>query len=91
MRTKRNGAGTNKQRHRDPMAAFQAESAHKRKKRRGGRCKSLIRLDSDKEIKVNSFDFLWPDFAGFGLGLVEFGFGFEKPNRPAAPIPRCGR
>jgi hypothetical protein len=32
----------------------------------GGRRKSLKRLDSDKENKVNSFAFLWPGFAGFG-------------------------
>jgi len=32
--------------------------------RLGGRRKPLKRLDSDKEIKVNSFDFLWPGFAG---------------------------
>jgi hypothetical protein len=33
----------------------------------------LITLDSDKEIKVNSFDFLWPGFAGCGPDLARFG------------------
>ena len=37
----------------------------------GGRCKPLKRLDSDKEIKVNSFDFLWP---GVGGHLTRVGY-----------------
>jgi hypothetical protein len=41
----------NKQRHRCPVAALKAESAHKRKKGRGGPRNSLISLDSAKEIK----------------------------------------
>jgi hypothetical protein len=32
----------------------------------GGQRKSLKRLDSDKEIKANSFAVLWPGLAGFG-------------------------
>jgi hypothetical protein len=33
----------------------------------------LKRLDPAKEIKVNSFDFLWRGFAGFGSNLARFG------------------
>jgi hypothetical protein len=36
----------------------------KKKKGPGGRRNALKRLNSAKEIKVNSFDFLWPGFAG---------------------------
>jgi hypothetical protein len=39
-----------------------------------GRRKSLKTFNPDKEIKVNSFAFLWPNFAGFGPGLAGFGF-----------------
>jgi hypothetical protein len=37
----------------------------------------LKTLNSDKENKVNSFDLFWLGLAGFGSGLVEFGFGAE--------------
>jgi hypothetical protein len=33
----------------------------------------LIRLDSDKEIKVNSFALFCPGFAGFGPDFAGFG------------------
>jgi hypothetical protein len=47
-----------------PVTSVEAGRSAKRKKGLGGRRKRLIRLNSDKEIKVNSFDFLWPGFAG---------------------------
>jgi hypothetical protein len=59
MKTKRNDTEANKQRHPCPMAAFKAESAHKRKKGPGGRRNSLITLDSAKEIQ--------------GFSLLKFG------------------
>jgi hypothetical protein len=46
------------------MAVFQGGKERRKKKRPWGRRKPLKRLDPDKEIKVNSFDFLWPGFAG---------------------------
>ena len=61
----------------------------------GGRRKSLKRLDPDKEIKVNSFAFLWPGLAGFGqiwlnsalawivLGIRPRG---SKPRSPAMAL-----
>jgi hypothetical protein len=42
------------------------ERGQERKKGPGGRRNPLKRLNPDKEIKVNSFDFLWPGLAGFG-------------------------
>jgi hypothetical protein len=45
----------------------------------------LKRLDPDKEIKVNSFDRLWPSLAGFGwiwLDLGEFGFSLGDRGTP---------
>jgi hypothetical protein len=76
-----------KERHRGEQAApplphgrLSGGIGAQKKKSRGGRCKSLIRLDSDKEIKVNSFDFLVSGFAGFGPGLVEFGFALGRPS-----------
>jgi hypothetical protein len=45
---------------------MRASRRGKRKNTLGGPRKSLIRLDSDKEIKVNLLDSLWPGFAGFG-------------------------
>jgi hypothetical protein len=47
-----------------PWPPSRREGAQERKKGPGGRRKVLITLDSDKENKVNSFDFLWPGFAG---------------------------
>jgi hypothetical protein len=35
-------------------------------KKASGRGNPLKKLDPDKEIKVNSFDCLWPGLAGFG-------------------------
>ena len=49
---------------RDRWPSFRAGRSAERKKGPGGRRKPLKRLDPDKEIKVNSFDFLWPGFAG---------------------------
>jgi hypothetical protein len=46
------------------MAALTGGRTQETKKGPGGRRKSLKGLDPDKEIKVNSFDFLWPGFAG---------------------------
>jgi hypothetical protein len=46
-------------------AIYQSGGGQRKKKRPGGRRKPLKRLDPDKEIKVNSFDFLWLDLAGF--------------------------
>jgi hypothetical protein len=42
------------------------DAGRQKKKRLGSPRKSLIRLDSDKEIKVNGFDSLWRGLAGFG-------------------------
>ena len=50
------------------------------KKAPGGRRKCLKALDSDKEIKVNSFDFLWPGLAGFGQIWENLGLALRKPN-----------
>jgi hypothetical protein len=53
-----------------------------KKKRPWGRRKSLKRLDSDKEIRVNAAAFLWPGLAGFGWiwpDLAKFGSGLEFP------------
>jgi hypothetical protein len=44
---------------------MRANRAGERKNALGGPRKPLIRLDSDKEIKVNAFDSLWPGLAGF--------------------------
>jgi hypothetical protein len=58
------------------IAISQPGSGQIKKKRPWGPRKSLKRLDPDKEIKVNSFDFLcW-----IWLDLAKFGIGFEKPN-----------
>jgi hypothetical protein len=45
-----------------PWPPLKREAAQKEKMPLG--VGSLMRLDSAKEIKVNSFDFLWPGFAG---------------------------
>jgi hypothetical protein len=69
------------------MAAFNAESAHERKKGLGNPRNLLKRLDSDKENKGNSFDFFdraWLDLAGFGSGLAEFGFSCAPNYVPPA-------
>ena len=47
-------------------AATVEDGGEAREKCPGGRRKSLKRFDPDKEIKVNSFVFLWPGLAGFG-------------------------
>jgi hypothetical protein len=39
----------------------------------------LITLVSDKENKVNSFDFLWPGLAGFGQIWEDLGSALRKP------------
>ena len=57
-----------------------------RKNALGGRRKPLKRFDPDKEIKVNSFAFLWPGLAGFGQDLAEFGIGLHSPWDQAGRI-----
>ena len=60
------------------------EGRSAKKKRPWGRRKSLKRLDPDKENKVNSFDCLWPGFAGFGqfwLNSAWLGFSLDRPGR----------
>jgi hypothetical protein len=62
------------------MAAFEAESADKRKKALGvrGRRNSLITLDSAKEIQGFSKRQIWLNFAARALDLAGFGFGVDK-------------
>ena len=50
----------------DARGAMRAKQAGKRKNTPRGPRKCLIRLDSDKEIKVNGLDFPWLNLAGLG-------------------------
>jgi hypothetical protein len=62
--------------------AMRANRTGKRKNTLGGRRKSLITLDSDKENPSLSFDWLWPGLAGFCwilLNLAKFGFCLDFP------------
>jgi hypothetical protein len=47
-----------------------------------GRHKSLKRLDPDKEIKVNSFDFLWLHLAGFCRIWGDLGLALKNQIAP---------
>jgi hypothetical protein len=80
----RNGAGRPRRNFvRYYYDVFCSEKAQQDKNAPGGRRNPLKRLDPDKEIKVNSFDFLWPGLAGYGQDLARFGFAW--PDRGAAP------
>jgi hypothetical protein len=55
--------------------------AGERKNALGGQRKSLKRLNSGMEIKVNSFDCLWPGLAGFGSIWIRLGFSLDRCKR----------
>src|SRR5271166_3299509 len=65
-------------------AAFERESASKRKNAVGGRCKALKRLNSAKELRGFNLDFVPPDLEFVPSGLDFLPKNLDFLRRPGA-------